>query len=78
MSDNIGDLLKQRNYDEPPEVTAIKKFMHEKFNAAGTVSVRDSQIIIAVQSAALAGTLRMHQPELQKLAGDKKVILRIG
>jgi len=79
MSDSLADILGSRQYDEPPEVTVIKKFLRDKFQATANITVQPRQIIIAVPSAALAGTLRMHLHKLQEMCDtDKRLVLRIG
>lgn len=79
MSDSIADLLKKRSYDEPPEVAAIKAFIKDRYDSDSKVAVRENQIIIAVMSAGLAGTLRLQLPRLQKAANtDKRLVIRIG
>lgn len=79
MSDSIADLLGKRDFDEPPEVRLIKDFIRKRFDVDVSVSIRPSQIIIGVTSSALAGALRMHLHELQRLiASDKRLIIRIS
>jgi hypothetical protein len=76
---SIADILSQKKYDEPPEVQIIKEFVRESFQSEAAVTVQPSQIIIAVRSAALAGTLRMHSHTLAQLCGtDKRLVIRIG
>ena len=78
MSDSIADLLKNRNFDEPPEVLVIKTFLHENYKADCTVSVNTRQIIIGVKGASLAGALRMRLHELQALCQtQKRLVIRI-
>jgi hypothetical protein len=79
MTDSLADLLKKRQHNEPPEISVIKQFLNDRFQATGTITIRDKQIIIGVSSAALAGTLRMHLHELQELCKtDKRLVIRIG
>jgi len=78
MADAIGDILPDR-FDEPPEVSIIKDFIRKEYRQPSTVLVQPNQIVITVQSAALAGTLRMRLPELKELCRtDKRLMLRIG
>ena len=79
MSDSIADLLKNRSYGEPDEAAAIKAFVSQKFNSSCKVTVQVHQIIIAVPSSALAGTLRMHLPKLHELVRkDTRLVIRTG
>jgi hypothetical protein len=79
MADSIADLLRNRDFEEPPEVRIIKDFIRKRFDADANVTVRPSQIIIGVKGASLAGALRMHLHELKRLcASDKRLIIRIS
>lgn len=78
MADSLFDILKQRDFDEPAESVAIKQYVQEHFDETVAVTVRERDIIIECASAALAGTLRMHQIQMKKAAAtDKRLILRI-
>lgn len=78
MTDSLADILGNRSYDEPPEAITIKKYVRQKYKSEAAVTVRDQQIIIVVQGAALAGTLRLHLHELKKLCQtEKRLVLRI-
>ncbi len=79
MTDSIADLLGKRSYDEPPEVSIIKNFIRENFRSESSVAIKDRQIIITVQGAALAGTLRMHLHALKELCKtEKRLVIRIS
>lgn len=79
MSERLGDILLRRDDSEPPEIAAIKKFVQERFNTSVSVAVRKKQIIITAKNASLAGSLRMHIVDLQKITKNKaKIIIRIG
>jgi hypothetical protein len=78
MADSLFDILSRKDFDEPPEITAIKEYVSEQFQEAVEVIVRERDIIVTVASAALAGTLRFQIPKLRKAAKtDKRIILRI-
>lgn len=79
MSNSLKDLLKDMMFDEPPEIGIIKSFVNERYKHTPQVTIKESQIIIGVPNAALAGTLRMHLHELQELCQTKKrLVIRIG
>lgn len=80
MSSNIGDILAGKgNFKEPPEIRIIKSFVNEKYKTLPQVIIQDTQIIIGVTNAALAGALRMHLHELKELCQTKKrLVIRIG
>lgn len=77
--DSLNDILGRKDFDEPPEVLAIKKYVREQFDESVAVTIREREIIIAAPNAALASTLRMRVLQLQKLTGEKKrFVFRIG
>lgn len=79
MADSLKDLLDRRDLEEPAEIGALRNFLRQKYQVSGKIAIRDNRVIIAVPSAALAGTLRMRLPELEKLAQTKrKLVIRIG
>ena len=78
--DSLNSILSRKDFDEPPEITAVKKFVQDEFKTAVTVMVRERDLIIAVPNASLASALRMRLPELKRRTAitDKKIIIRIG
>jgi hypothetical protein len=77
--EHVADLLGRYNAKEPDEIQAIKRYITDEFNAPSSVSLQPNAIIITVQSAALANTLRLRSTALQKLAGTtKRLLFRIG
>ena len=78
MTDSLFDILSRKDFSEPPELIAIKKYITEHFQVEAELMNRDFDIIITVPSAALASTLRFHVPKMQKAAQTKKrLIIRI-
>lgn len=71
MADSLKDIFANRYNDVPPEITAIKEYVQQQFKSDVSVMLRDKQIVIVTQSAALAATLRLHTPHLQKAANTK-------
>lgn len=77
--DTIKDLLIRRDSSEPEEIRIIKTYVQKRYRSKVSVTMQTRQIVIGVDSAALAGTLRMQLHELQKLCHtDKRLIIRIG
>ena len=77
--DSLSNILRNKNYDEPPESSAIKKYVHDEFKVEVGVQVRDRDIVILVSNAALATTLRLRGPEIKRRCQlDKKLTFRIG
>ena len=77
--DSLNEILSRKDFDEPAEAVAIKKYVREQFDESVAVTVRERDIIIAAPSAALASTLRMRVLALQRLIGEKKrLVFRVG
>jgi len=77
--DDLSSILGKRDFDEPPEIRAIKEFVRRHYDSEVKVTMQPHTIVIAARSAALIGTLRMNLPKLQAAANtDKRIMLRIG
>lgn len=77
--DSLTSILFEKNFEVPPEISAIKAYVKRHFQTDVSVKVGPHAIIVTAGSAALIGSLRMHIRQLQACAGtDKKVILRVG
>ena len=76
--DNLGDLLGRSKYKEPKEIAQIKKFVWEQFEATPDVELGKNSIIITVDSAPLATSLRYKIIELNAILNtNKKLVIRI-
>jgi hypothetical protein len=76
--DSLQSILSDKDYDEPPEITSIKKYVKAEFGVTVGVRLRERDIIISVPSAALANTLRLRGPELKRRCQlDKRLTFRI-
>lgn len=71
---SIGDILKNRNVQQPPEIAIIKNYISEKYDSDCSVTVREKSISIGVPSAALANTLRHDKSLIDKLIGNQKTV----
>jgi hypothetical protein len=79
MSNSLADILGNFNFDEPPEVAAIKQYIERSYKVTPVVQPRPRDIIITVPNGALANTLRFETTQLQKAANTKKkLVFRIG
>lgn len=78
--DGLNDILRRKDFDQPPEVGAIKEYVRRYYNDAEVrVTVQPHAIIVAARSSALIGSLRLNLPKLQEAARtDKRIMLRIG
>lgn len=78
MSDSIADLLAGRNMAEPPEIKAIQKFVHDRYQVTPKIAVSEQQIVIGVPSAGLAGALRPLLPQIKEVCQtNKRLVIRI-
>ncbi len=76
--DNLGDILRRKDFDQPQEITIIKRYVKEHFDATVQVSTSAKIITISAHSAPLISQLRMHSPQLQKACQtDKRLVFRI-
>ena len=77
--DSLNNILSRKDFDEPPEVQAIKKYVQDSFKTEVSVMVREKDIVIGVPSAALANTLRLRSPDMKRRCQlDKRLTFRIG
>jgi hypothetical protein len=77
--DSVGKILQQKNIHEPDEVATIKSYIQTHFQSPASVIVRPSSIVISVDSASLANTIRLHTAALQNITHtDKKLVFRIN
>jgi hypothetical protein len=77
--DSLGSILGDKDFDEPPEMASIKKYVQDEFKITVSVLVREKDIVIGVPNAALAGTLRLRGPDIKRRCQtDKRLTFRIG
>jgi hypothetical protein len=76
--DSLFDLLQNKDFDQPPEIAAIKDYVRKRFKAEVGVALREQTIIIEAKSAALVTRLRYDLPNLQEETGiTKRISFRI-
>ena len=77
--DSLHNILSNKDFDELPEMTSIKKYVFEEFKIKVGVLVRDRDIVIMVPNASLANSLRLRGPEIKRRCQlDKRLTFRIG
>jgi hypothetical protein len=77
--DSLLNILSNRDFDEPPEISSIKKYVQDEFGLAVGVQPRDKDIVIMVPNSSLANTLRLRGPEIQRRCQlTKRLTFRIG
>ena len=76
---SLLELLNKRDLPaEPAEIKLIKDYVRAEFQTEVEVMVRDKDIVIIVDSAALANTLRLRGPKIKRICQtDKKLNFRI-
>lgn len=78
MTDSLGDILSKRGHNEPPEIKIIKDFVHAEVGIIPQIKITKTTIVVALPSAAAAGTLRFRIFQLQRQLGhDRKILIRI-
>lgn len=77
--DGIADILSRKDFDQPQEITVIKRYVLEHFNVDVGVSVQPRTITISARSAPLVSQLRMHTLQLQRACQtDKRLLFRVA
>lgn len=77
--DDLANILRRKDFDEPPEIRAIKEYVRRYYDADVKVTMQAHAIVVTARSAALIGSLRLNLPKLQAAAHtDKRIMLRIG
>ncbi len=79
MSNSMADILGNRSFHEPKEIQIIKTYVRKQFSAECGVTINERSIVIKVDSASLAGSLRMHLHLIAKECDDtkKRLMIRI-
>jgi hypothetical protein len=77
MTESLSSILSQKDFSDPQEAVAIKKYVQDKYQVSVEALVRGHDLIIITPSAALTSTLRYQIPQLQAIAQtDKRIVLR--
>jgi hypothetical protein len=77
--DNISDLLANRGISEPLEIKIIKDYVLNKYSEVVSVKIDLNKIVILVSSSALANSLRMDIPDIQKaIKSDQRITIYLA
>jgi hypothetical protein len=77
--DSVLDILANKDFSTPNEVTAIKTYVAKEYDQDVTVSLTKNEIIVSSRSAGLISSLRLNSPALAKAANTtKRIRFRIG
>jgi hypothetical protein len=73
------DILGGKNFDEPPEISSIKKYVMDEFGVSVNVQIRQRDIVVIVPNSSLAGSLRLRGPEIKRRCQlTKRLTFRIA
>lgn len=76
--DSLGDLIAKREKPQAPELLAVTRYIDEQFHAPARAAIKGDAIVISVQSAALANTLRLEASKMKAACRlEKRLIFRI-
>jgi hypothetical protein len=79
MADSLFSILTGKNFDEPPEIASIKKYVWDNYKSDVVIMVREKEIIVTASSSALTNTLRLASPDMKRRCQlDKRLIFRTG
>ena len=70
--DNLADILARKDFDQPNEITILKRYVLEHFGADVSVAIRGEQLVVSAPSSSLINTLRLHQVDLKRACGTEK------
>lgn len=77
--DSLNSILGKKDFDEPPEIRSIKKYVMDEFKTDVGVQIRERDIVVSVRSASLANMLRLRSVEIKRRCQlDKKLTFRIN
>lgn len=77
--DSLTNILRDKNFGEPPEMASIKKYVQDEFQVEVGVQVRERDIVVMVPNASLANMLRLRGPDIKRRCQlTKRLTFRIG
>lgn len=77
--DSLTDLLKTKKPQEPPQVSALKKYVHDNHRVEITVRVSPKHYLITVPGAGIAQKLRIETAKIvEECELDKRLVIHIG
>lgn len=78
MADSLFNILSDKDFDQPQQLVAIKGYVQRHWGQEIQAKMSNKNVVITVKSAALASTIRMHIPAIQKECDiDGKLIIKI-
>lgn len=75
----MQDILGQKNFTVPDEISAVKKYVLRRYKSTCRVKLERDNLVLSVRESALASTIRLEQNQLIEACGLKKrLVIRIG
>ncbi len=76
---SLSDILSNRSFDEPTEITALRNFVQDRYDVTPNITVNQDYIVLRVPSAGLATNLKMEQLQIARFCKlTKKLVIRTG
>lgn len=77
--DSLGDILGQRSFAPPDEITAVKDYIERRYKSDCRVRLERGTLSVAVPSSALAATIQLERTQLIAACGIKsRLMIRVG
>lgn len=77
--DSLQDILGDKKFAAPDEMSAIKDYIQSKYKSNCTVKQQRGALIVSVPNSALAATIYLERQNLIKACGLKdKLVIRTG
>jgi len=72
--DSIADILANKNFDKPDEVSVLQQYIEAKYKQKVVVKIQNNNYIISSPSSGLITNLKLNSHELSKLIAPAKTI----
>lgn len=77
--DSIDNILRSKNTSEPPQVSALKRYVKDNHDTDISVRVSSKAYVITVPNAALAHKMRVETREItHQCKLEKRLVIHIG
>jgi len=77
--DSLQDILSQRSFVPPDEMTVVKDYVLRRYNRPCSVRLERGALILSVRGSALAATIQLERNGLIEACGLKqKLVIRSG
>jgi len=77
--DSLQDILADKKFAPPDEMTAVKDYVLRHYNRPSTVKLERGALILSVRGSALAAMLQLEREKIIEACGLKqKLVIRNG